>query len=420
MPRGYVVNPAPAIAVRKDVRRTTLLIGLLLLAAAPAAGGRERLVLHWFSGRVVDAAGAPAAGVAVTVRSERGETVSGRTDADGRFVVRGTMSERHLCPCWWDVTAVAGADVGLSGRGCVGRTMRLDFGDVRLGPTRSLRVRVLGPGDEAVADAMVDLVVDGAGEDDGVGRPHSIRSWTTTDAEGVAAFAAVPAAARFRARITVSARGFAGARRDLGPVAEIGTSVVRLVPGRNVTGRIVDADGRPAVSLDVAAGRGTGNEWQREVGAATGPRTGRDGRFRVQDLPPREVVLAVGTRPGWNAGDPLAPVAVPVPDGEPGSETDLGEILLPPVVLLTGRVVDEEGDPVGAADVWVPSPDLPRLLGGARTDESGAFALRIPDVPGVLLRARGPDGRRGAAEPDPAGEGMTIVVVRPALRSESE
>ena len=138
----------------------------------------------------------------------------------------------------------------------------------------------------------------------------------------------------------------------------LGLDVV-LSPGRIAYGTIVDSSGRPVEGARIELVRS-------QVGrttTATGPplaedglyrsTAGQDGRFDLSCLPPGCFDLRI-------EGDGFAPLERPgveIPAGN--GLLDLGRFFVERGVVLAGRVVDPEGQPLAGAEIWV-VPRAPR------------------------------------------------------------
>ena len=147
---------------------------------------------------------------------------------------------------------------------------------------------------------------------------------------------------------------------------------IRMSPGRKLVGRVIGADGEPAlnarvhaVSSPVMRPRFVGEQYYR-------PRTtDADGRFELFVVPEREVLLTIHTSQ-W------APRSVTVPAGG----LDAGNVQLESGATVSGTLLDEQGRP--AAGYWVVAetaapPKSPILLSptrvAAKTEPDGTFKL---------------------------------------------
>ncbi|UCD56336.1 MAG: zf-HC2 domain-containing protein, partial [Candidatus Hydrogenedentota bacterium] len=150
-----------------------------------------------------------------------------------------------------------------------------------------------------------------------------------------------------------------------------------LMPLANVTGRIVDKDGqglgdaRPQIGIVVGHGRfrySSRNPWETRIEA--------DGRFHFENVPvglPMELDVK---KPGYYGSADLSALM-------PGETLELGDILLKPkrgfedgqtdwTGTLTGRVINEKGEPMPGLRVWADGADGPSE---DRTDKKGRFKL---------------------------------------------
>jgi len=113
----------------------------------------------------------------------------------------------------------------------------------------------------------------------------------------------------------------------------------------------------------------------------------RDGRFAV-GLRPEQVPLAQFVAVGADDHAVLHARLEPRPRGEPTATTDLGDLHLPVGMAVAGRVVDDQGAPVGGAALYLAQGDT--LAGGRRVGETradGSFALAERVAPDDFRRS---------------------------------
>ncbi len=146
--------------------------------------------------------------------------------------------------------------------------------------------------------------------------------------------------------------------------------------GQSIRGEVVTASGEPAKEMYVRASMKTdaANPRARQT-SSWGEETEDDGGFAIYGLKPGTYELKVsGDRPG-----PEKPVEIELPEGR--DVTDL-TIELPGSGSVTGRVVDERGEPVGDVRISLTSKD--RGAGGfffwngsssTRAADDGTFTL---------------------------------------------
>jgi len=201
----------------------------------------------------------------------------------------------------------------------------------------------------------------------------------TTDAEGRFAFAGVPTM-HFEqpSMLQIVASGFAPRREVIrdGASAETHVEIV-LSAGRVVTGRVLDADGRPLAEVLVQADR-----------ADMPTETDAEGSFQLAGVPPDASTLRLEL-------EGYAPLALDL-SGLPGAQTEVGDVVLTRGGTITGRVVDMSGTGVEAATVMVLSrPDGEYVQQGA-TDRDGRFEIHGLGDAAVDLEVYGPeDGDAG-------------------------
>lgn len=162
-------------------------------------------------------------------------------------------------------------------------------------------------------------------------------------------------------RLVVGHDAFAHLVHPLGVFDEGEHDVGRLVlePGAWVSGRVVDAQGRPVAGAEVrgeaSEGAAHGSPMFRlpELGAgageALGPATsGADGRFRLAGLP-------AGTASLTARKQGLRPAYVDDVELEARVTRDVGDITLESGELISGVVLDDDGEPVADARISVSS-----------------------------------------------------------------
>ncbi len=240
--------------------------------------------------------------------------------------------------------------------------------------TAEVRVRVETRAGALLAGAEV-LLHAGVGESDRIPVPfRDFELKQTSDASGAVAFR-VPCVSVF----TVSATRAGFAPESTSPILPGDSVVLRMEPGHDLIGRLVDDESGSAVaSASVRVAR-AGQEAAVESDA--------DGRFRVADLAAdtyRLEILAEGY-------DVLGLSGVLV--GEAGG--DAGEVRLSRGASLCGVVKDAtSGAPLvgatveAAAERWMDGETVTYLEQSALTDAEGRFALNAVSRSGVSLTAR--------------------------------
>jgi protocatechuate 3,4-dioxygenase beta subunit len=239
----------------------------------------------------------------------------------------------------------------------------LEAGDVErrrrrpaeLPSARILTGRVLDPGGRPLAGAWVEAARGLEAETDGEGRFR---------------LAGLPAGSP----VSLLARspGLRGSLETAGP----GPVEIRLTPAATLEGRVTDAAGHPAAGVPLLLGPQKTEPSDKSPGAdlvgagSARTLTDDDGRYRLDSLEPVRS-LAAALRPG---GRRLAGAVVDLRAGP--NRLDLVQ---PPEIAVTGRVLDEKGSPVAAARVFLVGADPEdRWLVIAAAD--GAFRLAgIPD-----------------------------------------
>jgi protocatechuate 3,4-dioxygenase beta subunit len=311
-------------------------------------------------GRVVDEAGRPISGA--TLRPETfegrglpalvGETMAGSSGADGSFAL-GPLPAGSL-----------GLLVSHRGHanGRVEAVVRsrqaADLRDVALETGLAVRGRVRDREGAGLPGILVRAEPARGGE--------GATADAETDADGAFSLSGLPAGAY---AVVAEAAGFARARAS----ATAGGAPVEIVMdvGGTISGRVVDAEGRPVEGATVF-----GESAEPDSSPARSwvyGTTGEDGegRFTIRDATPTTYVLRV--RASGTGEASLAGVEVAA-----GRTTDVGTVTLARSGTLTGVVVDTDGEGVPGATVLVQREatvshgDDPR----AQTDTAGTFEVR--------------------------------------------
>ncbi len=214
---------------------------------------------------------------------------------------------------------------------------------------------------------------------DDAGRPN--HAWleqgkARTDADGrfvvtlPEAYLPDPAPRRaVHARVTIKHPGYVTYwdTADAREIASRGVSadfpgfvLVRLLPARFLTGRLLDPDGRPLAGVTIHKHYDI-NSYPRD---AEFPETDAEGRFRA--LVPVGVALKLEFRAGQAARNYFEVAA---------DRSDLGDVRLARGIRVKGRVVDAEGAPVRGVLIATPSVpvqhDQPNFV--EFTDQDGRF-----------------------------------------------
>jgi len=334
------------------------------------------------AGIVVDADAKPIEGVVIAVRvPDSPATASGtildcsaplehyaRSDASGRFEIA-------------DAPGVAGRLLVVRRTGAPPQIQ-----PIGAGPETQLRI-VFDAGAESETSAR-GVVFDAESRPVAGARvrfgPHEAR----TEADG--RFVIETVVTHPATEILASKAGFMPGRAALDPHA--GEYVLRLgPPSLRLAGRVVDANGRPAGSVDVRAMDLTRVDGValEDLAAGEGPgpsthdETDSEGRFEIAGLDRRPYILGLVDRRSM-----LTMRTEPIQAGRTDAEIRFGGDGM--TVKVAGRVVDRSGQPVPGAEVWLVR-ETPREQGGqgdrvevfARADGEGAF-----EFPGVSADVR--------------------------------
>lgn len=197
-----------------------------------------------------------------------------------------------------------------------------------------------------------------------------------------------------------------------------------------ITGRVISTEGRPLRGAQVYA-------MSAALRRSSSTRTDADGRFEVKNLPPAEFTV-MASKPGYvgmyygaKRGGGAAGRPVRLADGQTVEKIDFQ---LPRACAITGRVLDEYGEPAGEAGI---EPMKAVVIGGRRrlmtvdfgnqTDDLGQFRVFGLDPGDYFVRAtlRGPYGavsEERSAYPPTFYPGVTVLAdaLRVACRAGQE
>ena len=358
-----------------------------LLTSRPAGvPGRVTLEAGAFvRGRFVDRHDQPIAEVWVTART----WVSDRAPVP---VQRGVQSEPDGT---WVLSAVPRKHVELvvnaAGYAPVTRVVEIDdeyvdVGDVVLWPSLALPVTVRNEAGDPVEGAVLRA---GPGEA------------VFTDEEGKASVEIAPESP-FDLR--ASAKGHLEKRlRRYPPFPD----VLEVVLDRAfmVSGRFFDPEGIPVLDGSVLV------RSDADKSTTTRPLL-PDGRFELE-LQPRKPFQLSFHSPRTRSRD------VAIPPGMPGEVLDLGDLLAPRGLIVSGHLVDSrDGSDVASARVWTPRPSehgplmawIFRDLMETRSTETGRFELAgLPNQPGTLtIDAPGMARRQVQVLPEPGTQRLDL------------
>jgi uncharacterized GH25 family protein len=362
---------------------------------APAVADLGALVVEAgaaLAGRVADPRGTPIAGARVVAEAERGhhplalhttEPPTVTTAADGSFALAGFEPER---------TVALHVSRGGYGKASVEVVPPLAAPlAITLHPASALSGRVVDRAGRPVGGARVRLEVERR-------RGSGMTRWSVgddvgTDETGSFRFAAVDPGL---ALLTVVAPGFQTARvaeLEVAAGADLEGVEIVLAPGAVVSGRVVNADGRPQAGATVGV-------LTPEDFPGTGTPTDGNGAYRLDGVEPGPRRVAATGPEGDRVVAELDVVA---------GENRL-DFRLPGGVEVAGRVVDEGRAPVVGAEVQLLA--LAGGGGGRRRAASGADgAFRFPSVPdGKWIVAAAAAGFAPLFLPEPL-----VVAGRPRL-----
>ncbi|MCA8973901.1 MAG: carboxypeptidase regulatory-like domain-containing protein, partial [Planctomycetes bacterium] len=269
-------------------------------------------------GRVADESGAPLA--AVTVRAAN--SFATETDARGEFVLWGARhGENHL--------------IVVSKPGYQRTEARFDRGreeplDIVMPRSLVVTVRAVTADGTPVPGAGVSLRTD---------RPGLRRAGIT----GLDGSCRLDQLSANKVVLFVERRGLVTAKVPIDPATIRGELLVTLIPGRTLSGRVVDGRGEPiagaTVYCEVPDDNGIG---RRQIG--NGIDSDADGRFRIGDVPPEPCRVRA-----WHHD--YTPAAI---EDISGSPEDL-VLRMTTAPCVTGRAIDgQTRKPLGAFTVLAP------------------------------------------------------------------
>ena len=309
-------------------------------------------------GRVTDAeTGAPVAGAVVSNASLRGNDPKDRTEtvASGDYVLEGCAN---------------GNRIRVEARGYVRQeaTVRAEVGDgtevrhdVRLLRAATLAGRIVGPDGKGVAGARLLLH----------GGPLDERFKGRSDAEGAFRIEGLPV--NTECRLVVKKKGLVERVSEPftpKPGERLAGFTVRLSLGATLSGRVVDDQGKPLPRACIHVRHADG--LAGFLDGRLGNRADDTGRYKVTALPAGRYdleVLAHGHIGRSRSGLVLAEDAV----------QDNVDFVLDRGRTITGRVVDDQGQPVSKVHVHAYSRSVQKVRAGgiatSKTDPEGRFTL---------------------------------------------
>jgi protocatechuate 3,4-dioxygenase beta subunit len=152
---------------------------------------------------------------------------------------------------------------------------------------------------------------------------------------------------------------------------------VDLRPAAEITGIVETPDGKPAEGVKLLAYSNTSKtkEGEFEYGSFANAKTDKDGRFRIWIITPGPAVF-------WILPEKYAPSTHVIKD--PTKRGDMGRFVMSPGIVLKGKVLDTQGNPIpgvyvhankqgGIEDFNLPVADSIRRT--ALTNEKGEFTF---------------------------------------------
>jgi protocatechuate 3,4-dioxygenase beta subunit len=393
------VPDAGRVVTRTDAKGRFKLQGLTSGPAALSAGARghgavvrgnvrtgSRVDLVLFPsgtifGTVLGPDGRPVPGTTVTATTAWGDGATEPVDARGAYELLGLTAGD-----WRVVARAPGLAPAISAEVTIDRRSEVSV-DLALRPGARIVGRVLAGDDRALAGTAALAEVDGRPVPRALVEPLSVAA----GADGRFAIENVPVGAH---ALAASGPGHAGRRVDVTVRAtdrQVDVGDVRLDAGLAIRGRVRSKAGQPIADAVVQA---YGGEQDTEA------RSGADGTFLLAGLPPGEHQLHVEAA-GYAAEEPKA-----VAGGPPIA------IVLRPAGAITGRAVDERGQPVEGVRASADTGGDPSFTGEAKEPgtEDGRFGLANLAPGTYVLVVSAPERMAARVPVVQVAEGRTVDV----------
>ncbi|HVJ83179.1 MAG TPA: carboxypeptidase-like regulatory domain-containing protein [Planctomycetia bacterium] len=224
------------------------------------------------------------------------------------------------------------------------------------------------------------------------------RAETTTDADGKFSFKAPPD--QFgEYKLWIHAEGRESVRQNL-TVGDDGIATpleVRMAPGVDWEGKVIDVDGQPAENASAVVMLTKRNAPDSTWRCAS---TDGQGRFRFPGLSKFHVFsnVHITTKGGQNEGNPTFDPAA----WRPGDAAT--EIRLQKRASLAGTVFDAEGKPAPLAEIQLRALDSRAYYHSTLTDRAGRFTIPVCESGTFHLTAEKPGHALGFAKAEVKGE----------------
>lgn len=172
--------------------------------------------------------------------------------------------------------------------------------------------------------------------------------------------------------------------------SETAAMTITMGPGASVSGRVTLPDGAPAVGVKVGAQAANGypDGWGQDV-------TDSQGRYTLRCLQGSHYNVALDLKGEWERDwTAKAHDTLPVPKGEHVKGVDF---TLEKGAQITGRVLDQHGNPVSGMGVGVygpAHPDTGAWVQVANTAGDGRYTLRVPAGRQKVYVMSGTDSQR--------------------------
>jgi hypothetical protein len=258
----------------------------------------------------------------------------------------------------------------------------------------------------------------------------SARLTTTTDSEGKLDVSVLPGDYGIAPIVPPAVRVYGAPLRASVPARGCAPVYFSLTANGRIEGRVVRADGTPVSRTSVDVVPADLPPGERPDGFTTSPSgmTDENGRFSVEAILPGRYVVAVNARFGPRLSSPYPTTYFPGVARQNARVVEIGEgerktgftIVVTPLseVTVSGVVVFDGDGPVVEANVTAVLVDHKgMIMGSGKTDNSGAFELRLLAGFSYLVKAgiRTNNGFRQSetvVSVDQQLEGLRLSIVR--------
>ena len=362
------------------------------VAAGEQVNNVELVVEHAFNvkGKVVSS-GDPSraiSGAKVDAAAGNGFVAAGDTDQDGGFEIPGLAPGRYvLAASKAGLLHTMGTHVEVVDKDLDNVTIEMSAGATisgRVEPAAIAKIGVLVDSERSVSNSGAEI--------------NALSARTQSDSTGAFTLRGVPDGSL---QITAAAKdGRAGSISIVVAANDQSGLVLPITPRASVSGRVMDANGKPvagvyvhAMQLDVRRSFITPTDGNFPLS-----KSAADGTFRVQGLALGHYSVYVDSKR-----------KVDVDLSAAGERTGIVLVSDARDGVIRGKVVDNAGQPV--ADAWVAAASRSGLARRVRSDVNGQFALNELRTDRYTVFADDPRGEANATKSDvQPGDEVTLVL----------